>query len=196
MTGREGRIDWRVMKWAFYGGILLAAGSGLGGSVVETVTELVVAPFREPEVQTWGATASFGDSDEDAFYSVHRGWYRPLGEGSLDYGWEVGGGLAHSGKRSNDGAFAYLDLLLKGEIVQFGRLTGELVGLAGVQLQTLRMPGRTHNNFRLGAFVDWTIEAGERDWFLRTGYLHASNANVGGGNEGHDAWWAGLGFSW
>ena len=70
-------------------------------------------------------------------------------------------------------------------------------GIAGGQLQTIQFPGGSYHNGRLGFYLDggWDFANG-RALELRFGYLHISNANLSGGNEGHDAYWAGAGWRW
>lgn len=171
----------------FISGLLSASGW-------DSMREIVVEPFVDPDGESWGVTASFGDSDEDAVYAIYRGWYAEFGDTGIEYGWELGGGVAHSGKRDDTGAFAHLDLVAGMELFEIGEVELDFFLMAGIQLQTIEVPGGTYNNFRLGAFFDWEIEIDDREWFIRTGYLHISNANVGGRNEGHDAFWVGGGF--
>ena len=175
---------------------ILGASVPLQASFIEEFKEIVLEPFVDPDDQSWGVTASFADSDDDAVYAIHRGWHTEFGDTDFEYGWEVGGGIAYSGKRDEAGVFVHLDLVAGRELFEFGPVELDFYLLAGVQFQSIEVPGGTYNNFRLGAYFDWEIEVQDQEWFIRTGYLHISNANVGGRNEGHDALWAGAGFRW
>jgi hypothetical protein len=155
------------------------------------------ATWQEPESESWTVTGSFWDSDEDAVYALQRGWRRGLPESAWELAWEVGLGVADSGKTGKTGALGTLDLVARRPLWRGGRFEVGINGVAGLQLQSIRFPGGSHHNGRIGGFFDFTwggAEARALEW--RLGYLHISNANLGSGNEGHDAIWAGAGWRW
>ncbi|MFP4282578.1 MAG: acyloxyacyl hydrolase [Opitutales bacterium] len=154
--------------------------------------------WEGPDEQSWVITATFKDSDEDAVYAAQRAWRRRFGEDSRWLlGWEVGAGVADSGKYEQVGALATLDLVLKRELWTYGPLDLGFNGIAGLQLHTIDFPGGSFYNGRLGLYFDlgWAFSA-TRAIELRAGYLHISNANLGHANEGLDAIWLGAGLRW
>lgn len=151
-------------------------------------------PLFEPESVGEGIHLTIGDSDEDKLFNLYRGWYRG-DPGGWQRGWELGAGWLDSGKDNDFGAFGMMDKVGRVALWERGGWTLKLNGTLGWQVQTIGFPGDSYHNFRLAASLDlWRGRSSSR--FLRFGYFHLSNANLGGGNEGIDAFWLGTGREW
>ena len=156
-----------------------------------------LATWREPDAQSWMVTGTFGDSDEDAVFALQRAWRRQVAGSAWEWGWEVGLGIAQSGKYERTGALGTLDLVVRRPLWQGGAFVVGINGIAGAQVQSINFPGGSYHNGRIGGYFDFGWEGSARrtlEW--RLGYLHISNANLGSGNEGHDAVWLGAGWRW
>lgn len=156
-----------------------------------------LAPWRDPDEQSLVVSGSFGDSDEDAVYAAQRSWRKRLPDSDWLLGWDLGLGAADSGKYDRVGALASADLVFKRPLWESDRFSLGFNAVFGGQVHSIRFPGESYHNGRLGGFFDLAFQPrGGRSLELRFGYLHISNANLSGGNEGHDALWAGAGLRW
>ncbi len=154
--------------------------------------EWVMSPIVAPTEESWFATATAWDSDDDALYTIHWRRMKALPETHWRWGWEGVIGMADSGKRDEEGTIAGLDFVFGRRFPGLESWPLELLGWVGFQGQTIGFPGGSYINFRLGLAFESALGANVR---LRLGYLHLSNANLTSGNEGLDAVWLGLGWA-
>lgn len=182
------------IRMQILGLLLVSLGERLSGSGLESVGSWLGLPFVQPQFVGEGASFTIGDSDEDKVVQLYRGWYVEEAEGWVR-GWEIGIGMVDSGKESAFGAFGSIDKVLRRRLASTSQVALGFHGALGWQVQTTGFPGDSLHNFRIAAAFDWR-RAPDAPRFLRLGYFHLSNANVGGGNEGIDAVWIGTGRDW
>jgi hypothetical protein len=180
----------KVGLWAFL--VSTAAVFGKNGDWWDRL-----AIWEDPSRQSAGMTATLGDSDEDAQYVGHWTWWSGLETSAWEWGWEVGLGLANSGKYERTGAVGVLDLVVRRPLFDVRGTDVGLLGAAGLQVQSIEFPGGSYYNGRLALAFDFLLPTNrEKAWNVRLGYLHISNANLGPGNEGVDSIWLGAGWAW